>query len=645
MTEESETQLRNRNVGDAANNEVAQQEGENAPVDQANQQQQPKQSTWGVIMGTLQRMFFMWMIMNFFRGGNKTDPNKASEAKIVGRNIFSFGEKMSMYVFVNELEDFNGDFPKQDLFWKLDNIEFGSWEGGANNDGLHSHKGKFPASKHVQNNGSIYLHAFFTKMGYAPFESYDGNMRYNEKKTAYKSRPLNKMMKRMLKKTKNLLTGESEISEKLLEDFEKSNNEILSHWHPNLTINIMNDQTPMQQAALPEVMKNIYTFDETGQFYQPVINLCSYWNYNRDYMPLNETVEELELNLEFQPLSLWKMQMFMMQEQGYKSHPMYSWMSDDLIPEQSLYEQDQQKEMMLESNPYLLGVTVVASLAHCVLEFFAFKNDIQFWNSRDSLAGLSVRSILFNAFTSVIVLLYCLDNETSNIIIGSSAIGLLIELWKITKVLNIKVDRTNKYFGVIPRLIFEDKSSYKDSETKAHDRAAFKYMSWALYPCLVGYFIYSLMYNEHKGIYSFILEVFYSFILMFGFIMMTPQLYINYKLQSVAHLPWRMLTYKAVNTFIDDMFAFCIKMPTLHRIGCFRDDIIFFIYLYQRYKYRTDYTRANEYGIRGDGQRVVEGGEQLPVESEPKVVKDGVLMLEKNVEENKEKTAEEKKKD
>merc|ERR1719489_609158 len=246
--------------------------------------------------------------------------------------------------------------------------------------------------------------------------------------------------------------------------------------------------------------------------------------------------------------------------------------------------------MMLESNPYLLGVTVVASLAHCVLEFFAFKNDIQFWNSRDSLAGLSVRSILFNVFTSVIVLLYCLDNETSNIIIGSSAIGLLIELWKITKVLNIKVDRTNKYFGVIPRLIF---------------------------------------------------EVFYSFILMFGFIMMTPQLYINYKLQSVAHLPWRMLTYKAVNTFIDDMFAFCIKMPTLHRIGCFRDDIIFFIYLYQRYKYRTDYTRANEYGIRGDGQRVVEGENQPAVESEPKVVKDGVLMLEKNVEENKEKTAEE----
>lgn len=56
-----------------------------------------------------------------------------------------------------------------------------------------------------------------------------------------------------------------------------------------------------------------------------------------------------------------------------------------------------------------------------------------------------------------------------------------------------------------------------------------------------------------------------------GFITMTPQLFINYKLKSVAHLPWRMLTYKALNTFIDDLFAFVIKMPVMYRIGCLRD--------------------------------------------------------------------------
>jgi hypothetical protein len=48
------------------------------------------------------------------------------------------------------------------------------------------------------------------------------------------------------------------------------------------------------------------------------------------------------------------------------------------------------------------------------------------------------------------------------------------------------------------------------------------------------------------------------------------QLYLNYKLQSVAHLPWRQMTYKFLNTIIDDLFAFVIKMPTLHRLSVFR---------------------------------------------------------------------------
>ena len=84
------------------------------------------------------------------------------------------------------------------------------------------------------------------------------------------------------------------------------------------------------------------------------------------------------------------------------------------------------------------------------------------------------------------------------------------------------------------------------------------------------------------------------------------QLFINYKLQSVAHLNWRTMTYKSLNTFVDDLFAFVIKMPIMHRLACFRDDIIFFIFLYQRHIYKTDYTRVNEYG-----QAPVEAAEAL----------------------------------
>ena len=62
-----------------------------------------------------------------------------------------------------------------------------------------------------------------------------------------------------------------------------------------------------------------------------------------------------------------------------------------------------------------------------------------------------------------------------------------------------------------------------------------------------------------------------------GFIKMTPQLFINYKLKTVAHMPWRAFTYKALNTVVDDLFAFVIRMPIMHRLACFRDGTLSFL--------------------------------------------------------------------
>jgi hypothetical protein len=66
-------------------------------------------------------------------------------------------------------------------------------------------------------------------------------------------------------------------------------------------------------------------------------------------------------------------------------------------------------------------------------------SDIQFWKNRKTLEGLSVRSVFFNVFQSLIVLLYVLDNETNFVIRVSVFIGLGIELWKIHKVVDVKV--------------------------------------------------------------------------------------------------------------------------------------------------------------------------------------------------------------
>ena len=77
---------------------------------------------------------------------------------------------------------------------------------------------------------------------------------------------------------------------------------------------------------------------------------------------------------------------------------------------------------------------------------------------------------------------------------------------------------------------------------------------------------------------------------------MLPQLFVNYKMKFVSHLAWNFLASKAFNTFIDDVFAFIITMPTSHRLACFRDDVVFLVYLYQRWLYPVDKSRVNEFG-------------------------------------------------
>lgn len=426
-----------------------------------------------------------------------------------------------------------------------------------------------------QNNGSVYIHVYVTRFGMSPnpadLESYAGV------EMGHSSRLLNKFKKIRYQKTHNLLTGQTEKSEEEQRKSEIMTAEIMSHWHPNLTINLVTDQTAWMKGAVPQPLDEYVHFSEDGDLYYPILFFNDYWNMMRDYQPINSTTKVLDLSLTYQPLSLFKWQLYAAQAAKNKWTSNLFGESIAGATEDNDEDQDSLKETLLDTNPYLLGLTIAISILHSVFELLAFKNDIQFWNNRKSLEGLSVRSVFFGVFQSLIVLLYVLDNETNFMIRVSCFIGLGIEIWKIQKVVDFKFNKEDRIFGIIPKLTFTDKGSYVDSDTKVYDNLAFKYLGWLCFPLLIGYGIYSIIYNEHKGWYSFVLNMLYGFLLTFGFIMMTPQLFINYKLKSVAHLPWRMMTYKFLNTFIDDIFAFVIKMPTMYRLGCFRDGKFGFI--------------------------------------------------------------------
>ncbi|KAK3739918.1 hypothetical protein QZH41_004938 [Actinostola sp. cb2023] len=58
---------------------------------------------------------------------------------------------------------------------------------------------------------------------------------------------------------------------------------------------------------------------------------------------------------------------------------------------------------------------------------------------------------------SIVVLLYVIDNDTNTMVIISIFVGLLIEIWKINKVVDIKLDMVDRWLGIFPRLKFTDK--------------------------------------------------------------------------------------------------------------------------------------------------------------------------------------------
>lgn len=63
-----------------------------------------------------------------------------------------------------------------------------------------------------------------------------------------------------------------------------------------------------------------------------------------------------------------------------------------------------------------------------LFDFLAFKNDVSFWRGKNNLAGLSVRTVVWRAFSQAVVFLYLLDEQSSMLILIPAGIGTIIEV-------------------------------------------------------------------------------------------------------------------------------------------------------------------------------------------------------------------------
>lgn len=176
---------------------------------------------------------------------------------------------------------------------------------------------------------------------------------------------------------------------------------------------------------------------------------------------------------------------------------------------------DEIKRILVETNPLLLVTTLVVSLLHMLyvvgelvprekatylslltilplysFEFLAFTSDVSHWRNKKELVGVSIRTILTNVFTQAVILLYLIDSseETNATILFSSAIGLAIEAWKITKAVDVKVIKSPAGSILPYKLSIKDKHVLSEDEKKTQefDKLAFRYVAWCGAPILFG---------------------------------------------------------------------------------------------------------------------------------------------------------------
>lgn len=464
----------------------------------------------------------------------------------------------------------------------------------------------------VQHNGTLWAHFFVALTGN---ELDPASPEYDPAKAMHFIRPLNHYLpKKKVRKLKNLLDKSEELVE---EHDEPQGPQVGSFYHPNFTLAVI-PKTGVQnwRQMHPALRKNIVleptgARDASGQngWYYPVLFLNTFWQLRSHMTELNDTVKEMPLNIKVYNLANWKYNLLASIDEGMKQNQQQAASGGPMPAGGDGSEFEKFKEILLDTNAYLLGTTFIVSILHMIFEGLAFKNDISHWRKKKDNVGTSVRTILANVFMQLIIFLYLVDNAdgTSWMILASQGFGIVLEAWKITKTVDVRlrVPAPDSKYSFLPYIVaFEDKHKLteKEKQTQEYDQIAFRYLYIIAVPLLLAYAVYSLIYETHKSWYSFVIETLVGSVYAYGFLMMVPSLYINYRLKSVAHMPSRALFYKFLNTFIDDLFAFTIRMPILHRLATLRDDVIFFVWLYQKYAYKVDYTRVNEFGQGGEDE-------------------------------------------
>lgn len=275
-------------------------------------------------------------------------------------------------------------------------------------------------------------------------------------------------------------------------------------------------------------------------------------------------------------------------------------------------ELDEIRHFVSDEYLYRFLLTQIIGFVHVYLDYLAFRDEVRFYKGKRNMSGVSASSVVSRFFCDLIILLYLLDGgNTSWLVITSIGSGVALEFWKVWKIFQPSLSLS------FPFITLRSNQNLTDMEkdTIDYDTIARSHLGLILYPVVVGSAFYAKRFYVYESLYSWAISNLANAVYTFGFISLCPQLYVNYRMKSVAHLPAKVFLYKIFNTFVDDVFAFMIQSPLKHKLMTLRDDIVFVGFLIQIWLYKVDKTRVNEYGYVYDLANL-----QNPIDSTEKVV-------------------------
>lgn len=491
---------------------------------------------------------FIYLSLNAIKGANKE--------KYEIKPSWKVGELFDIWIYAME-ESIQVNFNEKDLIFYQNSSSFPNGIIGPIERTLEINLKKSIFSKSKPSD--LFAHIYITKVGTHP-DPLKCNDHFDPRASAYRRLPLI-----------------SRVDDKL-------------SWYPEIKIAFIKTDKIFGEGGIPlnpSIIRHMSIVPDNpvslpnnviGREYLPFIMTSEFWRLREKIV--YDVKKKNPLSIHIKTISLTRFRILCEIEETMRlgEEILLSYSKNSSVNDFFLKEWDKIKDIFFDCNPLLLGMTIVISILHFIFSFLSFKTDFSFWkkNGRKESNNLSKRSLIIAIIMHFIILLYLFDQDKrSYMVLIPSIISFLIECWKLSMLSPIRTPPT---------------------KLDKYDSDAMKGVLLLIIPIIIARFVYSIKNNHYTSIYSETLRILTGATYSFGFISMFPQLYLNYKTKSVASLPWNVLIYKALNTFIDDLFSFVVKMPRMHRIACLRDDVVFVIYLYQCWIYPSkDIIKENSY--------------------------------------------------